>query len=154
MKRVFIFVALLVFAASSFAADVKLGKPLKVKQPIAISKLLEKPDQYVGKTVQVKGKITGVCQMMGCWMMIADDAGKAVKIKVKDGEIVFPKDSAGKTAIAEGKFAKVDAANSEESAHAEHNAEKPAPKAEEAKAKANAQAPAYQINGTGAVIID
>jgi len=152
MKRVLVFLALVAFAGTALAGEAKLGKPLKVKQPTAISKLLEKPDQYVGKTVQVKGKITEVCQMMGCWIMIADDTGKAVKIKVKDGEIVFPKESAGKMAIAEGKFAKVDAAAEQAQAHANHGAEAQAGQTEAAKAKA--QTISYQINGTGAVIVD
>jgi len=135
MKRVLVLVAFMALAAAAFAGEAKFGKPLKLKQPVAIATLLEKPGQYVGKTVQVKGKITEVCQMMGCWMMISDDAGKAVKIKVKDGEIVFPKDSAGKTAVAEGKFAKVSAAAAKEG----HE---------------DAPQPAYQIEGSGAVILD
>ena len=45
----------------------KNGKPLTVKEPMALATLLAHPDDYVGKTVQVKGKITEVCQMAGCW---------------------------------------------------------------------------------------
>jgi len=56
--------------------------------------LLAKPADYVGKTVQVKGKITEVCQMMGCWIYVADAQGNKIRVKVNDGEIVFPKDGA------------------------------------------------------------
>src|SRR5690348_4166351 len=84
-----------------FAAEVKLGKPLSQKEPMPLAALMSKPDQYVGQTVQVKGKITAVCQMMGCWMELTNDSGAKVRIKVEDGDIVFPKDSAGKMAIAE-----------------------------------------------------
>jgi hypothetical protein len=104
------------------AADLKLGKPLAVKEPLAIATLLAHPAEYEGKTVQVKGKISAVCQEMGCWMELTGDNDSKIRIKVEDGEIVFPKDGAGKTAIAEGKFGKV--GNS-----------------------------AYQIQGTGAVIL-
>lgn len=152
MKRTLVFAALLALAASSFAAEVKLGKPLKVKEPISISKFLEKPDQYVGKTVQVKGKVTGVCQEMGCWMMVADDAGKAVKIKVKDGEIVFPKDSPGKTATVEGTFAKIEMTREQALAQAKHEAEANKRKFDEKTAKV--ETVTYQINGAGAVIVD
>ena len=72
MKLLFAAVAA---ASLVWAADVNLGQPLTVKQPVAISALLAKPAGYVGKTVQVKGKITAVCQEMGCWMELADDAG-------------------------------------------------------------------------------
>ena len=82
------------------AAEIKLGKPLAVKEPMALATLLAHPDDYVGKTVQVKGKIVEVCQMMGCWMDLTNDAGQKVRIKVNDGEIDFPKDGSGKMAIA------------------------------------------------------
>jgi hypothetical protein len=41
-------------------------------------------------------------------MELADDKDAKIRIKVEDGVIVFPKSSAGKTAIAEGKFSKQD----------------------------------------------
>ncbi|MGA9622866.1 MAG: hypothetical protein WBL65_15300 [Bryobacteraceae bacterium] len=59
---------IVLLAASTLlaAADTKLGKPLTAKQAVAIAALLAKPADYVGKTVQVKGNITEVRQMMGC----------------------------------------------------------------------------------------
>ena len=33
-----------------------------------LATLLAHPADYVGKTVQVKGKIAEVCQEMGCWV--------------------------------------------------------------------------------------
>src|SRR5512133_1310316 len=98
--------ALLAAAAILFAADLKLGKPLTPKEAMPIATLLANADDYNGKTVQVKGKVTEVCQMMGCWMELTNDEGQRVRIKVDDGVIVFPKDSTGKTAVAEGKFTK------------------------------------------------
>jgi len=91
-----------------YAADQKLGQPLTLKEAMPVATLLAKPDPFVGKTVQVKGKITAVCQDMGCWMELADDKDAKIRIKVEDGVIVFPKSSAGKTAIAEGRFSKQD----------------------------------------------
>jgi hypothetical protein len=74
-----------------------------VKDPVSIAALVSHSGEYVGKTVQVKGKITEVCQMMGCWMMLTNDDGQKVRIKVNDGDIVFPKDAAGKQAVAQAK---------------------------------------------------
>ncbi len=99
-------VALAAAASLLVAAESKLGKPLTEKQSVAISALLAKPADYLGKTVQVKGKISEVCQEMGCWIDIADGQGNKIRIKVEDGVIVFPKDGAGKQATAEGVFAK------------------------------------------------
>ena len=89
------------------AADAKYGKPLTLDKPTPIATLFEKPDTYVGKTVQVKGKITEVCQSMGCWLEIADDSGKHITFNSHD-TIEFPKDSSGKMVVAEGKLEKSD----------------------------------------------
>ena len=120
---------LLAAAALACAAEVKLGAPLTLKQPTPIAKLLADPAPYVGTVVQVKGKVTEVCQNMGCWMAIVDpESNKTIRVKVNDGDIVFPKDAAGKTATAEGKFTKLETAKG-----------KPA---------------AYELSGLGAVIVD
>jgi len=91
-------------AALLSAAELKLGKPLTQKEPVPLAKLLAAPGEYVGKTVQVRGKIVDVCQEMGCWLELTNDDGQKIRIKVEDGVIVFPKDAAGKTVTAEGKF--------------------------------------------------
>jgi hypothetical protein len=142
-----IFACLLAAAALLLAADSKLGKPLTLKSPVAVDTVLANPATYLNKTVQVKGKITSVCQEMGCWMELAGDSGKTLRIKVEDGAIVFPKDGAGRTAIAEGKLVKIDAAAAA-SEHAEHHKDaKPAD-------SATAKPAAYQIAGTGAIILE
>src|SRR5215813_3979559 len=109
---------LVCLAASVSAADLKLGKPLTLKEPMPIGALLAKPADYVGKTVQVKGKITEVCEMMGCWMNLVNDEGQKIRIKVNDGEIEFPKDSAGKTAIVEGRLDKLELTREQAAARA------------------------------------
>ena len=101
--------ALIAAAALLSAAELKLGKPLTQKEPVDIAKLMAKPADYVGKTVQVKGKATEVCEEMGCWIELAAQDGQKIRIKVDDGVIVFPKDSPGKTVTAEGKFSKTGA---------------------------------------------
>jgi hypothetical protein len=133
------------------AADNKLGKPLTLKEPIPVSKLLAKPGDYVGKTVQVKGKIAEVCQMAGCWIELAGDDGKTVRIKVNDGEIEFPKDGAGRLAIAEGLLSRIDMTREEAIAAAKHQAEESGKPFKEA----SVQGPVtkYQIQGTGAIIL-
>src|SRR3954451_8387884 len=113
-----LFVATLAVALLS-AAEVKLGKPLTLKEPMPVAAVLAKPADYVGKTVQVKGQISEVCQMMGCWMDLTNDAGQKIRIKVEDGEIEFPRDSAGKTAIAEGRFDKIELTREQAAARAE-----------------------------------
>ena len=133
------------------AAEVKLGKPLTVKEPMPLATLLAQPNDYVGKTVQVKGKIVEVCQMAGCWLDLTNDAGQKVRIKVKDGEIEFPKDGAGKMAVAEGKFTKTELTKEQAIARAKEEAEEKGAKFDPA--SVTGPATVYQIQGTGAVIL-
>jgi hypothetical protein len=133
------------------AAEIKLGKPLTVREPLTVAAVLAKPADFVGQTIAVKGKIAAVCQEMGCWMELSNDAGQVLKVKVEDGEIVFPKDGAGKMAIAEGKLTKSELTKDQAIAAAK----------EEAKDKGKTFDPAsvtagktsYQLQGSGAIIL-
>jgi hypothetical protein len=147
------FVLTLVALAVAAAAPANLGKPLALKETIGIDKLVAQAGKYAGKVVQVKGQVKDVCRHMGCWMELADpDTGKTIRIKVKDGEIVFPKDSVGKTAIAEGVLTKIELTREEAVAQAKHEAE--ANKREFDEASVPAGVAYYQIQATGAAILD
>ena len=134
------------------AADLKLGKPLTLKEPLPLATVLAKPADYVGKTIQVKGKITEVCEMMGCWMDLTNDEGQKLRIKVNDGEIEFPKDSAGKAAVAEGRFDKIELTKEQAIARAEEEAKDKGKKFDPASVKGGMTI--YQIQGSGAVILN
>jgi len=147
------FTAAILFAATLFGAEAKLGKPLSLKQTTPIAELTAKPNLYVDKSVQVKGKVTEVCQMMGCWMALADpETNKSIRIKVNDGDMVFPQDSVGKIAIAEGKLTKISLTKQEAIAQARHEAEEKGAKFNPASVKGPAVI--YQIQGSGAVVLD
>jgi len=73
-----------------------------------INYLLEYPEEYLDKNILVKGKISEVCPMRGCWLEIEDTINhEKIRVKVTDGEIVFPFSAKGKSLIAEGKFSKL-----------------------------------------------
>lgn len=147
------FFALFLALAACFASETRLGKPLTLKQAVAVDAVAAAPDKFVNKIVQVKGQVSEVCQEMGCWMMLVDPATKtSLRIKVNDGEIVFPKDAVGKNAIAEGKLVKMVLTKEQAAANAKHMAESAGKSFDPASVKA-AQT-IYQIAGTGAVIID
>ncbi len=144
---------LLACACLSLSAETKLGRPLTLKDQVPIAKLLAGPDDWLGKTVQVKGTVRDVCQASGCWMQIADDSSpKGLRIKVKEGEIAFPADSVGKTAIAEGRFAKVELTREQAIQQGKHEAEMNNRKFDPESVKGPVTY--YQIQGTGAVILD
>lgn len=130
-----------------------MGQPLTLKQAVAVEQLLTNPEPYVGKTVQAKGKVTEVCQMMGCWMSLADqDSGRILRVKVNDGEIMFPKDSVGKMAITEGTLKKLVLSKEQVLAAARHEAEEQGRKFNPDSVKSGKTV--YQIQGTGAVLLD
>jgi RecJ-like exonuclease len=108
-------------------------------------------DRLVGKTVQVKGKVTEVCQMAGCWMNLTDDQGNLLRIKVEDGDIVFPKDSVGKMAIAEGKLEKQQMTRQQLIAAAKHEAAESGRTFDPQTVKAGKTI--YLLAGAGAVIL-
>lgn len=143
--------SLLFAAALCFAAGNPLGKPLTLKKQTPIADISAKPADFVGKTIQVKGKITEVCEKAGCWMKLVDPASNAtVKLKVKDGEIVFPTAAIGKMAVAEGKLAKIEMTKEQAIAQAKHEAEENK-KAFDA-SSVTGPVTTYQIQTTGAVI--
>ncbi len=144
---------ILALASIAFAAEQKLGQPLTLTEPVSVADVFAKPDPLVGQTVQVKGKITEVCEAMGCWMNLADDAGHLLRIDVGDrSDIVFPKDSVGKSAIAEGKLQKIEMTRAQVVAMAQEEAREAHRKFNPAKIKSGKTV--YQINGSGAVILD
>jgi hypothetical protein len=145
----YLIAALLALSVLS-GAEKKLGKPLTVKEAMPLATLLAHPDEYVGKTVQVKGKITEVCQMAGCWMELSNDAGQKLRVKVEDGDIVFPQDGAGRIAVAEGVFTKRQLTKEQAIANAKEEAEEKGVKFDPASVKGPLTV--YQIQGTGAVI--
>ncbi|MCW5981991.1 MAG: DUF4920 domain-containing protein [Bryobacteraceae bacterium] len=117
-------VALLSLAAFAAGSSKRLGAPFTVAEVTPVERIAEQPDKYVGKVVRVEGKVTEVCQMMGCWMNLVDPSGKqSLRIKVNDGEIVFPKEAVGKIAQAEGKLVKLELTKEQAAARAKHEAE-------------------------------
>jgi NMD protein affecting ribosome stability and mRNA decay len=135
------------------AGERRFGQPLTLREAIPVSKILEAPDRHVGKTVQVRGRVTEVCQAMGCWMSLVDPStGQSLRIKVNDGEIEFPKDASGRTAIAEGTLRKFVLTKEQAAARARHEAEEQGRKFDPSSVQAGSTV--YQIQGAGAVLID
>ena len=125
------------------------GTGVTLKSAVPVASLLGGPASYVGKTVRVDGVVTKVCQAMGCWLEIADQASaRGVRVKAKDGVIVFPRDAAGRTVSAQGVYEEI-ATSPVREAHGDH-----------AKSAESLGAPAptspaekvYWVRATGAVL--
>lgn len=135
---------LVALAVVGVSAETKLGAGVTLKEATPIKALIEKPADFVGKTVRVDGVATAVCEDMGCWMAIApagDPKGATVRLKVEDGKIVIPVSAKGKQVSAEGVFEVVGSTDGEANEAAGEHAKKDA--------KASKK---YQLKGTGVVI--
>lgn len=163
-----IVIAVAGLAVAGQPAGTSYGSGVTIAEPTPIATLLATPEGFVGQKVRVDGVITGVCEKRGCWMQLTDpDTGQGVRIKVEDGVIVFPYESMGHRAAAEGTFEAVKltpeqvaaraAAAKEAAAGAAAAAGEPCEKAGEPAVKAGCDAPVkddtiFLIRGTGAVI--
>ena len=142
----------LLAAVSLIATSEQMGAPFTLEETTPIAKILAAPDSYVGKTVRIEGKATEVCQMMGCWVMLRDDDGNMLRVKVVDGEIVFPQDAPGRKVAAEGELARFDLTREQAVARARHEAEEQGRAFDPASIKEGTVV--YQLQGTGARVVD
>ena len=128
------------------------GKPLGGAETTKIAAILAEPARYEGKVVRVEGTVRDVCRMAGCWMTLASDqAHQELRIKVEDGQIVFPVEAKGKRAIAEGTLTKIPMTLEETIAFRKHEAEEQNKPFDPAEVKEPMTY--YQIAATGAVIL-
>lgn len=85
------------------------GNPLSKEIVYDVDELLFLASENLGKKLLVNGIITEVCPMRGCWLQVKDyNSDSSLRVKVTDGEIVFPLSAKGKNIIAEGIFTKLE----------------------------------------------
>jgi hypothetical protein len=146
-----IFALIIFICAVSFAQTEKLGKEISLSEKTKISDIINNPEDFVGKTVLVEGEVLDVCSAAGCWMELKSDAenGK-IKIKVRDGDIVFPMAAKGKKALVEGTVYKIELSKEEAVEYYKHLAEEKGTEFDES--TVTGPVTIYQIKGLGAEI--
>ncbi len=100
--KILFFVAIAMLLTLPALAD-SFGAPLTITESTTIAAIMEKPGDYLGKPLLVEGTVVSVCRSRGCWMELSDgDRGPTMKVKVRDGAMVFPMSTIGKTARVQG----------------------------------------------------
>ncbi len=94
-------------SASSEGA-LRLGSPIEASaQKVSLGDVAKSPSTYLGKTFATTGTVTAVCQHMGCWMEIKDDASEA-HIKMAGHAFFVPKTASGRKARVLAKLEKAE----------------------------------------------
>jgi hypothetical protein len=88
--------------AEAPCAPKPFGAGVTIAEATPIAAIAAKPEEYVGKAVRVEGEVRAVCTAAGCWLVLEADGGAALRVKVDDGDIVFPIAAKGKRAAAQG----------------------------------------------------
>jgi len=145
----FVFISCsLIFAQSE---EEKLGEGITLTEKTSIADILSDPESFLDQVVLVEGEVVDVCPKMGCWMELKSDSEeKIIKVKVKDGDIVFPMEAIGKTAVVEGKVYKIELTEEDAVGYMEHLAEEKGQEFDPSTVKGPMTI--YQIKGIGAEI--
>jgi hypothetical protein len=108
----------------AFVFAKSFGQGVSLAEETAISAIIDNPEKYVGKKVKVSGLIVDVCSRRGCWVYLASDREfEKLRVKVTDGEIVFPMEARGKVAIVEGVVESMELSREDVIARRKHHAE-------------------------------
>lgn len=99
------------------------GEGVGVSHRTPIESILTQPEAFLGRTVAVEGTIVGVCQMKGCWIELEGSPDERIQLKVEDDVIVFPVETYGRRAVAQGTVEKLTFDRRQALARARHSAE-------------------------------
>ncbi|HEY5242385.1 MAG TPA: DUF4920 domain-containing protein, partial [Polyangiaceae bacterium] len=64
---------------------------------VPLADIAKDPARYANRTVTTTGKVTSVCQEMGCWMEIRDESGQA-HVRMHGHSFFVPKTASGHVA--------------------------------------------------------
>jgi hypothetical protein len=84
--------------ASAAEGTLRVGAPIEASaEKVSLADIAKNPSAFIGKKFATTGTVTAVCQHMGCWMEIKDDAGEA-HVKMAGHAFLVPKTASGRKA--------------------------------------------------------
>lgn len=129
--------------------DTVFGEGVDMDKFVAMKQLLTTPNEFEGKIVTIEGTIDSVCDKKGCWMMLSSGDSR-LRVKVNDGEMVFPFNAKDKTAYATGKLEALIMSKEKAIAYLSHLAEDAGESFDPA--TVTGETTIYQLRPTGVVI--
>jgi hypothetical protein len=75
------------------SGTLRLGEPV-TSQLVPLAEIAGSPSRFANEVVATTGKVTAVCQEMGCWMEIQDQSGTA-HVRMHGHQFFVPKTAAG-----------------------------------------------------------
>ncbi len=136
---------------SSLWAETPYGQSLTDINVIRIAQLTASPEKYLNTRVKIAGVVDDVCPMKGCWVEVLEAQSQSkMRVKVRDGEVVFPVQAKGQHIVAEGILRKIELSKRKAVAYLKHEAEEKG----QAFDAATVTGPMviYQLEGLAAVI--
>jgi hypothetical protein len=76
-------------AAGTLALGERITSPM-----VSLSDIAKDPAKYRGQVIATSGKVTAVCQEMGCWMQLEDASGQA-HVRMHGHHFFVPKTAPG-----------------------------------------------------------
>jgi hypothetical protein len=85
-------------ASASAAPKGTLAIGERITEPLVpLAEIAKHPGAYASRLVATTGKVTAVCQEMGCWMELQDDSGRA-HVRMHGHTFFVPKTASGHVA--------------------------------------------------------
>ena len=72
---------------------------------VSLDDVVANPEALIGKSGAFSGRITEVCQKMGCWIVLSTSDGDFVRVTMLDHAFGVPKDAASSEAVVYGTLA-------------------------------------------------
>jgi Rieske Fe-S protein len=144
-------------SAPEAKAALKLGAPIEAQaKETALTEVAKDPKRFSTTPFVTTGTVSAVCQHMGCWMELKDDAGQA-HVKMAGHAFFVPKTASGKRARVSGTVIAQETGDGCGEGHA-HEGAKPGEAKKGCKAEAEAQLgrplAKLELVATGVEILD
>lgn len=131
----------------------RFGAGVDLAETTALAEVLDRAVELEGRAVAVEGTVREVCEMAGCWLEIeAADGERSLRVKVKDGEIVFPLWARGHSARAQGTVERLEYGRDQYLKYLAHQAEEQGGSFDPDSVEGDGPFHVVRLKGTGAEI--